>query len=76
MNESFTEFCYPEQLTYYICWDNDRISIQSYGEIAQTQCLYTHWVEIDYYEDETTWLQVLVDNGINPFPEPEDETDL
>ena len=21
MNESFTEFCYPEQLTYYICWD-------------------------------------------------------
>jgi hypothetical protein len=26
----------------------------------------TYWNEVDYYLDETEWLEVLIENGINP----------
>jgi len=61
-----TELKYPEVETWFICWDNERTEIIGYGSILPTQCMQTAWVEVDYYTDETVWLAILLENGIDP----------
>tara|TARA_Y100000389_G_scaffold98602_1_gene95270 strand:- start:106 stop:327 length:222 start_codon:yes stop_codon:yes gene_type:complete len=63
---------YPSVETWFIGWDNNRTQINTYGSVTPIQTMISPWNEMDYYEDEGVWLQVLLDNGINPFPEPED----
>ena len=49
----------------------------AYGSIIPTQCMETKWTQVDYYDNEMEWIDVLLDNGINPFPDgpdsPEDK---
>ena len=67
-----TSICYPTNETWFICWDNTRTEIKAYGSILPTQCLETPWVEIDYYDNEEQWAEILIENGINPFPPAEE----
>ena len=62
-----TIVCYPVPETWFICWDNNRTEIKAYGSILPTQCMETHWIQIDYYDNEQDWAKVLLNNGINPF---------
>jgi hypothetical protein len=62
-----TSICYPPNETWFICWDNTRAEIKAFGSILTDQCLETPWVEIDYYNNEEQWIEILVKNGINPF---------
>ena len=64
-----TSVCYPTNEIWFICWDNTRSEIKAYGSILPTQCLVTPWVEIDYYDNEEQWAEILIENGINPFEE-------
>ena len=64
-----TKLCYPDAETWFICWDNTRTSITAYGSILPTQCMETPWAEVDYYLNESDWIEVLIANGIDPFPE-------
>jgi len=57
---------YPEQLTYFICWDNSRSEIKSYSSISTNQCFETYWDIVDYYTDESQWETVLINNGKDP----------
>lgn len=68
-----TKTCHPENETWFTCWDNTRENIMSYGSILPTQCMETKWTEVDHYNKETDYVDVLLDNGINPFPEEEQE---
>ena len=61
-----TSVCYPTNEIWFICWDNNRTEIKAYGSILPTQCLETPWVEIDYYDNEEQWAEILIENGINP----------
>ena len=61
-----TELCYPPVETWFICWDENRVYIKAYGGILTTQCMETPWNEVDYYTDESIWLEVLLENGIDP----------
>ncbi len=74
-----TKICYPPEEIWFICWDNTRENIMAYGSILPTQCMETPWTEVDYYDNEIEWIDVLLDNGINPFPDgpnlEEDEID-
>ena len=63
-----TKICYPTNETWFICWDNTRENIMAYGSILPTQCMETPWTEVDYYDNEAEWAEVLIENGINPFP--------
>ena len=63
---------YPTSETWFIGWNNSRTQINTYGSVTPTQTMVSPWDEMDYYEDEKVWLQILLNNGINPFPEPED----
>jgi len=68
MTTEITEdtLCYPAVTTWFICWDNARTEIKSYGEIDTDQCMDTAWTEVDMYTDEAAWLAILLENGINP----------
>ena len=72
-NLKSTEICYPEQETWFICWDDERNEIKAYGHISTDQCLDTYWDEVDLYLSEAEWLEVLIENGIEPFYEIESE---
>ena len=61
-----TNICYPKQETWFICWGDKRDKIKAYGSINTDQCMDSYWVEVDYYLDEEKWLEVLIENGINP----------
>lgn len=56
----------PEQLTYFICWDDSRSEIKAYSTIDTTQCFETYWNVVDYYTDEAQWVSILVNNGKDP----------
>ena len=68
MSLRLTEICYPEVKSYYIVW-NDSDAIVSYGALETYQCLETKWDNVDLYTKEIDWINILIDNGINPFPE-------
>ena len=64
-----TNICYPTDETYYIGWNDDRTNILIYGSILPSQCFETKIEEIDLYTSELDWINILIDHGINPFPE-------
>ena len=68
MSLRLTEICYPELKSYYIVW-NDSDGIVSDGVLETYQCLETKWDNVDLYTKEIDWINILIDNGINPFPE-------
>ena len=61
-----TAICYPEVITYFIAWNDDKSEIMSYSIIQTYQCMETKWNEVDFYTDELEWLIVLKENGITP----------
>ena len=58
---------YPPVETWFIGWDNSRTQINTYDSVSPTQTMISPWDKMDFYEDEQVWLQVLLDNGIDPF---------
>tara|TARA_B110000285_G_C15119639_1_gene616299 strand:+ start:56 stop:289 length:234 start_codon:yes stop_codon:yes gene_type:complete len=68
-NLTNTKICYPPEEIWFICWDNARENIMAYASILPTQCMETIWTEIDYFDNEAEWVDELIDNGINPWPE-------
>lgn len=61
-----TKLNYPSVETWFIGWDNDREEIKTYDSVLPTQCMISPWDEMDYYTKEAEWLEVLLENGINP----------
>ena len=66
------KICYPDQETWFVIWNDSREKIISYGSINPEQCMNTKWTEIDYYDTNEAYVDVMLDNGINPFPEEEE----
>lgn len=63
-----TKICDPENEIWFICWNDTRENVMAYGSILPTQCMETPWEQVDYYDNEAEWIDVLLDNGINPLP--------
>ena len=60
------EIQYPEQTTYFICREDDTFTITAYGVVEPNQCMITGQPIMDEYLDEATWVQILIDAGIDP----------
>ena len=56
---------YPEQLTYYVCWDDSRSELKTYGSVNTNQVLTSPWNVVDFYTDMSQWRTILVNNGID-----------
>ncbi len=59
------EIVYPPVRTYYICFDNDRTEVKSYGYVDSNQVFQTIWI-FDEFTDEQQWLDELAKWGIIP----------
>ena len=57
---------YPEQSTYFICFNADRSEVTSYGSVEPNTQMETGQPILDQYLDEDEWLAVLLENGITP----------
>jgi hypothetical protein len=64
-----TELDYPSVENWFIGWDSDREEIKTYGSVLPSQCMVSPWDEMDYYTNEAEWLEILLENDINPYPE-------
>jgi len=59
------EILYPPVRIYYICFDNDRTEVKSYGYVNPNQVFQTIWI-FDEFTDEQQWLDELAIWGIIP----------
>jgi hypothetical protein len=66
----------PEIETWFIGWNNNRTEIHTYGSVTPTQTMDSPWNEMDFYEDEQIWLEVLNNNNIYPFLESDEQNEL
>jgi hypothetical protein len=51
--------------TYYICFDDERTEVKSYGWVDPNQVFQTIWI-FDEFTDEAQWLAELLEWGIVP----------
>jgi hypothetical protein len=56
---------YPNQTTYFICYNADRVDVMAYGSVEPTQQMETGQPILDTYLDEVEWLEVLKERGID-----------
>jgi len=61
----------PDEQTWFICWDDTRSNLMSYGSVLPTQAMEAMWEEVDWFTQESTWLAELSENGIYPDPDLE-----
>ncbi len=59
------EIVYPPVTTYYICFDDNRTEVKSYGYVDTNQVFQTIWI-FDEFTDEQQWLDELAKWGIIP----------
>ena len=64
-NKKMNEIKYPPVRTYYICFDNDRTEVKSYGWVETFQVFETIWI-FDEFIDEAQWIAALLVWGITP----------
>lgn len=62
----------PEQTTYFICREDDTFTVTAYGSVEPAQTMNTGQPIMDEYLDEAEWLAVLLEAGIDPYPEEEE----
>jgi len=55
---------YPSVKTFFICYNDERTEIKSYGSISPKQCLVCNWIEIDYFTEQKEWTKILLENEI------------
>ena len=70
-----TELLFPKVETWFICWEDTRTKIKSYGSITPKQCFKTPWIKVDFYNEEQEWIDALAEQDINPYPVEEEEED-
>ena len=63
----------PEQTTYYICREDDTFKVTAYGSVEPNQVMETGQPILDEYLDESEWLAKLLEAGIDPTKEEEED---
>ena len=59
------EIRYPSVTTYYICFDDERTEVKSYGIVETNQVFTTIWI-FDKFTDRAEWIAELAKWGIIP----------
>ena len=61
-----TEISNPTNQKWFISWNNNRSEIIVYGSVLPQQYMETPYVEVDIFEIESDWNDILLENNINP----------
>jgi len=68
-----SSIAFPNPPLYWITWeDNTETTVQGYGFVNTEERLDTIH-HLTSYIDEVVWKSVLLQHGIDPYPEEEDE---
>jgi len=59
---------FPTQTKWFITY-TDKDVIVSYGEVTPEQEMETGQPIMNVYDNKEEWLEVLIENGIDPYPE-------
>jgi hypothetical protein len=62
----------PIATTYFIMWNIDRSLLTGYGIVKSNQSMESGQPIMDLYLVESEWLNILLDNGVNPYVEDDD----
>ena len=60
-----TKAKFPDTDVWCVIWNDERTELKGYSSIATTQVIATKWSQIDYYDSESEWLEILSKNGID-----------
>ena len=63
---STTKISNPTNQKWFISWSNNRSEIIVYGSVLPNQYMETPYVEVDIFEIESDWNDILLENNINP----------
>jgi hypothetical protein len=64
---------FPVPPVWWICWSDDtETAVIGYGFTSSSQVLSSIY-HITSYVDEVVWKSVLLQHGIDPYPEEEEE---
>ena len=55
----------PTNEQWFICWNDSRNEITIHGSVLPNQYMETPFIEMDTYESESEWKEILLENGIN-----------
>ena len=67
------EIIYPQQTTYFICYNENKVDIMAYGIVEPTQQMQTGQPILDTYLDKAEWENVLIEKGIDINTEIQEE---
>ena len=59
-----TEINKPQELTYFICREDETFTITAYGEIKPDQVMKSGQPIVDTYTDKVQWEAKLLEGGI------------
>lgn len=65
---------FPTETKWFITY-NDEDVIMSWGDVTPEETMTTGQPVLTTFDNEEDWAEVLIENGINPYPEPEEEED-
>jgi hypothetical protein len=66
------EIIYPEQTTYYICYNDNKEKVMAYGRVDPNLQMQTGQPIMESYTDYQEWVDAMLGNGINPLDEVEE----
>lgn len=63
---------FPTETKWFITYpDETKEVVMSYGDVNPDETMSTGQPIMDDYDNEAEWVEVLIQHGINPYPDEE-----
>lgn len=60
---------FPTGTKWFITYNDEEVII-SWGDVTPDETMTTGQPVLTTFDNEEDWAEVLIENGINPYPEP------
>ena len=60
---------FPTETKWFITYNDEEVII-SWGDVTPEETMRTGQPVLTTFDNEEDWAEVLIENGINPYPEP------
>lgn len=60
---------FPTETKWFITYNDEEVII-SWGDVTPDETMTTGQPVLTTFDNEEDWAEVLIENGINPYPEP------
>lgn len=60
---------FPTETKWFITYNDEEV-IMSWGDVTPDETMTTGQPVLTTFDNEEDWAEVLIENGINPYPEP------